>query len=157
MKTVQTQPTANVGVWSRSLELPLSSLAAIATLPLYNHANKTRHKNNLCLYFDITIVETNKKKHNHRKMWKNWKFKNLKNGCLEGKWWYGFVENEIKIATLCHTLIWVGFENWKLKIENGIFRSRVNLFVLIDEVMILGREKKVYGSDYDYGRVVAGL
>lgn len=96
MKTVQTQPTAHVGVWSRSLEFSLSSLEeAIATLPLYSHANKTRHKNNLCLYFDININIGETK---------------------QRKWWYGVVENEIKIATLCHILLMGWF--WKLKIEN---------------------------------------
>lgn len=108
MKTVQTQPTAHVGVLSRSLELPLSSLeAAIATLPLYNHANKTRHKNNLCLYFDINIGET---KHNPEKCGKNEILKN-RSLLLRMKMQNGFVENEIKMATLCHNLIWVGFEN----------------------------------------------
>jgi hypothetical protein len=107
MKTVQTQATAHVGVWSRSLELPLSSLEAIATLALYSHANETRHRNNLCLYFDINIGETNKqKKHNHPKMWKKWKFKKwVYRKKMQTKFWYGFVEKEIKIATLCYNLL----------------------------------------------------
>lgn len=64
MKTVQTPATAHVGVWSRSLELLLLSLEAIATPPLYNnHDNETKQKSdNLFLYIDINIGETKKHK-----------------------------------------------------------------------------------------------
>lgn len=128
MKTVQTQATAHVGVRSRSLELPLLSLEAIATPPpLHNH--ETRQKDSF-LYFETNMcVITNTKEHSaNKKNRENW-VGQKPNSKIES------LETECKQQVHKGLIVWVTLE-WD-KDKSFIIWSG----------LVLKRKKKLFSSE----------